>query len=137
MKKLFFILATVFLVGCASWSEVDRMASGGNTMPDEESRRALVASFPALTQSQKAKFIAGKPWIGMSQDVFEALMGGKATDSQHKLSEAGEEDLQYFHERVGDWKTGIRSKHFKAKIRDGKLVEFQELNGPLGNLEHL
>lgn len=134
VRTLVLVLALAF-AGCASWSEVDRFSTGGNTMPTEAERRERVAGATGLTPAQVDMFIKGKPWIGMPQNALDEMMGGKPTRSQRKLTAAGEEDVQFFHERVGDWKTGITSKYFKVKMRDGKLIEFMELDSHAGNLD--
>jgi hypothetical protein len=135
MLRTLALFCALALAGCASWSEVDRFSTGGNTMPTEAERRERVSGATGLTPAQVDKFVKGKPWIGMPQNVLEEMMGGKATRSQRKLTTAGEDDVLFFHERVGDWKTGITSKYFQAKMRDGKLIEFMELDPHAGDLE--
>src|SRR5688572_709003 len=106
MKKIAAVtlgLALTILVGCESMDKT--MSGGASSMPDEAKRKELVGKFPEFNAAEKEKFLRGTPWIGMSQAHYEALMGGPATKSQRKLSAAGEEDIQVYVVRVGDWKT--------------------------------
>lgn len=129
MKKLALLL--VFgLMGCATMM-------GANSMPDEGDRKELVKQYPDLTADQQAKFIKGEPWIGMNQPQLETLMGGSAKKSQRKIAAAGSQDIQLYAERVGNWKTGVVTKYFRAIMTEGKLSEFQELNGDVGSFDKL
>ncbi len=136
MKKIMILVGAVMVAtGCAS---LDKTLTGGQSaMPDAEQRKVLVKSFPDLTDSQKQQFVGGKPWIGMSQNHLEALWGGEPTKKQNKLTAAGNQEIQLYAVRVGNWKTGIVTKYYRATMTDGKLTEFQELDGDVGSFDKL
>lgn len=137
MKNAAYLLSSAvltILIGCAS---IDKFSTGMNPMPDEAKRKELVAQFPDLNAAQKEKFVKGEPWIGMSQPQFEAMLGGPPLENQRKLSSAGQEDTQFYGARVGDWKSGTRSKYFKVKMLNGKLAEHEEVSEYRQNLDKL
>lgn len=117
---------------CAS---MDSVMTQTNTMPDEVQRKELVGQAGDLTPKQREQFLAGQPWIGMTQAQLNTLMGGAPKKKQSKLTAAGPEEYQIYAARVGNWKTGVVTKYWKAKMADGKLAEIQELDKYDGNLE--
>lgn len=134
MKYLIVVFTALLMTACAS---MDKAVGLGATMPDQEARTGMANNMKDLNASQRAFFIAGKPWIGMSQDQLEALMGGKAEKTQAKLTEQGNQEIQLFSVRVGNWKTGIQSKFYRATLTEGKLSAFQELDRYVGSLDNL
>lgn len=136
MRKIFPFIALVLVLvsGCAS---LDKTMTGAGTMPSKEDREKSATQFADLTPEQHQQFIDGQAWIGMTQAELQAMWGNEPKKSQRKLSSKGNEDIQLYHVRVGDWKTGVTSKYFKVTLLEGKVSELQELDGNVGSFDKL
>jgi hypothetical protein len=132
--SFFGLLFAALLPSCAS---LDKAITGQSAMPTESARAETVKKYPDLSTAQKEQFIKGEPWVGMTQEQLNSCLGSEPTKKQRKLSSAGAQEIQLFAVRAGDWKTGITTKYFKATMTDGKLSEFQEMDGNVGTFDKL
>jgi hypothetical protein len=135
MKKFFMIL--LLGVGVSACSTLDKgIAGSSGSMPDEDQRRELAQNMQA-SEDQKAQFIAGKPWLGMTEGQLQSLMGGEPSKRQTKLTEKGNQEVQLYSVRIGNWKTGVRSHYYRAILTGGLLTEFQEIDNRVGSFDKL
>lgn len=125
MKTLLTVTTILFLFGCAN---IDKAMTGANATPTNQQREMLVNKFPTLNAEQKQKFINGDPWIGMTEDQLKTMWNNEPVKAQKKLTAAGDSTIQLYQLRVGDWKTGIKSKFYKVTLTSSKVTELQELS---------
>ena len=131
--KLFFILGFSLLSACAG---IDKAMTGSGSVPTNDERTKSVSQFPELSEDQQAKFIAGDPWIGMSQAHLKAMWNNEPSKTQKKLTAKGNSEIQLYKVRVGDWKTGVKSKYYKVTMLENKVTELQELDESVGSLDN-
>ena len=130
-------MTVLLFAGLSSCASLDKAMTGTSSIPTPEQKVQIVKQFPELSAKQREQFISGSPWVGMSQTQLDAYMGAKPGKSQRKISSAGAQDILLYAVRAGDWKTGIQTKYFKATMLDGKVSEFQEIDGTVGSLDKL
>lgn len=73
----------------------------------------------------------------MTTEQLSAMWGNSPAKTQKKLTSRGNEEIQLYKIRVGDWKTGIKTQYYKVSCVSGKVVELQELDEAAGSLEKL
>ncbi|AGH96623.1 hypothetical protein [Pseudobdellovibrio exovorus] len=134
MKKLFYCVITILTI--SSCANIDKAMTGSNTMPTQTERTTIVSQFPELSAEQKQQFINGEAWVGMSQEQLKAMWNNEPIKSQKKLTAAGNSEIQLYQLRVGDWKTGIKSKFYKMTFTNGKISELQEVDGDLESMDN-
>lgn len=116
---------------------MDKAMTGAGSMPTREQRQVSVTKFADLNESQRQQFIEGKPWIGMSTTQLSTMWGNEPAKTQNKLTARGNETIELYKIRVGDWKTGIKTQYFKVSSLEGKVLELQELDETVGTLDKL
>ncbi len=125
MKLITALLSIALLSGCAG---LDKAVTGSGSVPSNAEREKIVGQFPELTKEQQSKFVAGEPWIGMSQSQLKAMWNNDPKKTKKILTSAGNVDVQLYELRVGDWTTGIKSKYYKVTMLNSKVSEVQELD---------
>ena len=131
------ILLTGIFLGLAACASIDKAMTGSNPVPSTEQRQTVVGQFPELSQKQKESFIAGQPWVGMTTTHLKAMWNNDPIKSQKKLTASGNNEIQIYEVRIGDWKTGIKSKYYKVTVIEQKVVELQESDQWSGSLDKL
>ena len=137
MNKKSALVMAFFMVAISGCASMNKAINGQNDMPGEDERKTLVSTMPELTADQKTKFIAGEPWLGMTQSQLNAHFGGTPGRSQNKLTAQGSQVVSLYRERVGNWKTGMVTKYYRATMTDGKLSEISELDNIAGSFDKL
>lgn len=134
MKMLIAISLSLLCAGCAG---IDKAMTGSSAAPSREERQASVVRFNDLSEENKKNFVDGQPWVGMSADQLSSMWGSKPDKTQKKLTSRGNEEIQLYKIRVGDWKTGIKTQYYKATLLSGKVIEVQELDPSVGSFDKL
>ncbi len=133
MRRIALVSSVACILSCAS---LDKAMTGMNSKPDEEERMKIVQSL-SLPEPEKAKFIKGSPWSGMSEDTLNAMMGGKPKKTQNKVASTGDQKIHLYGVREGSTSTGITSHYYRAIFTNGKMSEFQEIHGDVGSFDKL
>ena len=113
MRIYFVVLLLVFGTGCAG---IDKAMTGSGAIPTNEERAVLARDFRDLNEQQRESFIEGVPWVGMTQKHLAAMWNNQPAKTQRKITQRGHEEIQIYHLRVGNWKTGIRSQYWKVVL---------------------
>jgi hypothetical protein len=138
MKKTIKALALFSMMSAlASCAGIDKTLTGSSPVPTVEQRTSAVAKYPSLTADQKNKFIKGEPWVGMTQEQLKDIWNNDPKKTQKKITARGNEEIQLYELRIGDWKSGVKSQFWRVNVVDGKVLELQELDGTVGSFNNL